>query len=253
MRVPGAKAARRGLVIGAAVAALGMAGGARAQSAEFTSTVEAYLMGAAMSGTVGVGRLDADIDVPASTIFDHLKFAALVDYRGEAPEWAVAADVVYMNLGAHGTGSHGAVAAEVGVDELIVDVVGAYRFSPAFEVLGGARYTDLGTDVELAATSSAGKVKVDQSWVDPIVGAQLFVPLAEKLQLQARGDVGGFDVGCRFTWQATVRVNWQVSRAVRLGLGYRVLDQDYETGSGSDRFRWDVVSQGPLMAVAYTF
>jgi len=32
------------------------------------------------------------------------------------------------------------------------------------------------------------------------------------------------------------RVNWQVSHAFRLGVGYRWLDQDYETGSGSDAF-----------------
>jgi hypothetical protein len=48
-------------------------------------------------------------------------------------------------------------------------------------------------------------------------------------------------------------VNWQVSRTVRVGIGYRWLDQDYESGSGSDTFRWNVLSQGPLVAAGLKF
>jgi len=69
---------------------------AAAQSGRFENMAEIYLMGAGMSGTVGVGSATADIDVPSSKIFDNLKFAVLADYRGQAPTWAVSADVVYI-------------------------------------------------------------------------------------------------------------------------------------------------------------
>jgi hypothetical protein len=224
-----------------------------AQSDGFRHTLELYLMGPSMSGTVGMGALESEIDVPSSTIFDNLEFAALADYRGESDTWAVLADVVVMNLGASGTGSAGRGAADVDADELIVELVGAYRISNSFEVLAGARYTGLQTRVELTTPGLEREAEVSESWIDPIVGAQAFVPLAETIQLQVRGDIGGFGVGCDFTWQAIARVNWQVSRVVRLGFGYRVLDQDYESGSGSDAFAWNVVTQGPLLAAGVTF
>jgi len=226
---------------------------AAAQSDGWRHTLELYLMAPSLSGTVGMGQLETDIDLPSSSVFENLEFAALADYRGESDSWAVLADIVVMNLGASGTGSVGRGAADVDVDELIVELAGAWRISSTFEVLAGARYTDLTSRVELTTPGFEQDAEVSEGWIDPIVGAQAFLPLATALQLQLRGDVGGFGVGCDLTWHATVRVNWQVSDAVRLGLGYRVLDQDYETGSGSDVFRWDVVTQGPLVAAGITF
>jgi hypothetical protein len=224
-----------------------------AQSDGFRHTLELYLMGPSMSGTVGMGALESEIDVPSSTIFDNLEFAVLADYRGESDTWAVLADVVVMNLGANGTGSAGRGAADVDVDELIVEIDGVYRISSSFELLAGARYTGLRTRVELTTPELDREAEVSEGWVDPIVGAQAFVPIGKAFQLQLRGDIGGFGVGCDFTWQATARVNWQVSRVVRLGLGYRWLDQDYESGSGSDAFTWNVLTQGPLLAAGVTF
>jgi hypothetical protein len=229
------------------------AGRASAQSTTFQNTLEAYLMGASMSGTVGAGPISTEIDVPSSTILGNLKFGALLDYRGEAPKWAVVADVVYMNLGKAGTSDGGRVSVDVGAEEFIVDLVGAYRVSKAFEVLGGLRYTALGTTMTLYGPLDTREARVNKSWVDPVVGGQAFLPLSDAFQFQLRGDIGGFGVGCKFTWQATVRVNWQVSRAVRVGIGYRWLNQDYESGSGSDTFKWNVLSQGPLVAAGLKF
>jgi hypothetical protein len=237
----------------AVVAGARVAPPAAAQSDGFNHSLELYLMGAKMSGTVGVGSLESEVDIPSSAIFENLKFAALADYRGESSEWAVLADVVYMNLGGTGTGSAELGSAEVSVEEFIVDLVGAYRISSSFEVLAGARYTALQTTVELTTSQLDQQAEVSKGWIDPVVGAQAFLPLSEAFQLQLRGDIGGFGVGCDFTWQATTRINWQVSESVRLALGYRWLDQDYESGSGTDAFTWDILTQGPLIAAAITF
>ena len=246
---------RRSVLV-AAAAALSVAFAAHpaaAQDVAFRNTAGIYLMAPSMSGTVGVGPLGTEIDVPSSRIFENLKFAVLADYRGEARTWAVLADVVYMNLGGSGTGSRDRASADVGVEEFIVDVAGAYRISKAFELLAGGRYTRLRTTVTLTTPLSTRDAKVDEDWFDPFVGAQAVLPLSKAFQLQLRGDVGGFGVGCKFTWQAMVRVNWQASPVVRLGLGYRWLDQDFETGSGIDYFRWNVLTQGPLIAAGVTF
>ena len=248
-------AGRRALLAGAAAALLAVivARPAAAQEDAFRNTAEIYLMAASMSGTVGVGSLETEIDVPSSKVFENLKFAVLADYRGEARTWAVMADFVYMNLGGSGTSSTGLGSAEVGAEEFIVDLAGAWRISKSFELLAGGRYTHLRTTVTLTTPLNARDAKVDEDWFDPFVGAQAFLPLSKALQLQLRGDVGGFGVGCKFTWQATARLNWQVSRVIQLGIGYRWLDQDFETGSGTDYVKWDILTQGPLIAAGVTF
>jgi len=246
---------RRASLVAAAVplALTLLAQPAGAQSGGFRHALELYLMGPTMSGSVGLGQLESEIDIPSSAIFENLEFAALAAYRGESEKWAVLADVVVMNLGASGTGSGGVGAADVDVDEHIAELAGAYRISSTFEILAGLRYTDLKTTVGLTTPGAEGDAEVSESWFDPIVGAQAFVPLAKALQLHVRGDIGGFGVGCDLTWGATARVNWQASPAVRLGFGYRWLDQDYETGSGSDAFAWNILIQGPLLAAGVTF
>ena len=193
------------------------------------------------------------IDVNASDVLGNLKFAALANYRGEARKWAVLADIIYMNVGGDGTGTQELSTAEVDVKEFIAEIDGAWRISKSFELLAGGRYTHLRTTVTLTTPGSTSEAKIEEDWFDPIVGAQAFLPLSKAFQLQLRGDVGGFHVGSNFTWQAIARVNWQVSRVVTLGIGYRWLDQDFETGSGVDYFRWDILTQGPLLAGGIKF
>ncbi len=226
---------------------------AASTSNEFCNYVELYLLLPWISGTVDVARLQTQIDVNASDVLGNLKFAALADYRGEARKWAVLADVIYMNVGGDGTGTQELSTAEVDVKEFIAELDGAWRISKSFELLAGGRYTHLRTTVTLTTPGSTSEAKIEEDWFDPIVGAQAFLPLSKAFQLQMRGDVGGFHVGSNFTWQAIARVNWQVSRVVSLGIGYRWLDQDFETGSGVDYFRWDVLTQGPLLAGGFRF
>lgn len=226
---------------------------ALAEEGGFRSSAEVYLMGASMAGTVGLGPLETAIDVPSSTIFENLDFAVLGGYRGAGPKWGVQADVVYMALGQDGTGSQGVVSAHVGAKELIVEVDAVYRLSGRFELLAGLRYSGLKTEARWYGPRETREESVDEGWLDPVVGAQLFVPLSKSLEVQLRGDVGGFGVGCDFTWQALARLNWQASKALQLGVGYRALDQDYASGEGNAAFAWDVLQQGPIAAVGLRF
>lgn len=231
-----------------------LAGGARAQRADWKNTAELYFMGAAMHGTAAVGPIVAQVDLPAAEVLNHLQFGALLDYRGEAPTWAVTADVVYMGLGATRDGERGFLTTEVDADQWIAQLHGSWRATEVFEVLAGVRFTSLTSSVVLTPfTGNARSGKATKSWCDPIVGARVKAPVGKGWSLEGYADVGGFGIGSDLTWMVTARVNWQVSRAVGLGLGYRALSQDYSTGSGADYFRWDVTSQGPLAAMNVSF
>jgi hypothetical protein len=52
------------------------------------------------------------------------------------------------------------------------------------------------------------------------------------------------------TWNLVATLQYQMSPKVTLAAGYRVLDIDYDHGSGTDRFVYDVLTHGPVLGIA---
>lgn len=123
----------------------------------------------------------------------------------------------------------------------------------AFEGLGGARYFDMDVEVKAAGTtvSTGGK----QEWLDPIIGLRYIWQISEKWRLSLRGDIGGFGIGdaSDFAWNAVGLIGWQPWKHVGFLGGYQALDVDYETGSGINKFKFDMLMHGPLLAVNITW
>ncbi|MFL5293950.1 MAG: hypothetical protein ACJ79U_20715, partial [Myxococcales bacterium] len=57
--------------------------------------------------------------------------------------------------------------------------------------------------------------------------------------------------GSKLTWQVFPYVAWRVSKVISLQGGYRVLAVDYESGTGSDRIRYDIVEPGPQFGITF--
>ena len=68
--------------------------------------------------------------------------------------------------------------------------------------------------------------------------------------LLARGDLGGLGIGSKLSWNLFAGVSYGVG-SVSFLAGYRIWSADYETGSGADRFEWDVTSGGPGLGIAF--
>jgi opacity protein-like surface antigen len=94
-----------------------------------------------------------------------------------------------------------------------------------------------------------------QDWVDPIIGVRLTTGLTEKLSLRVRGDIGGFGIGSAsdLVWNVVAVLGYQVSRRITLAAGYRILDVDYDKGSGLRLFEYDVTTSGPVVGLAFRF
>jgi hypothetical protein len=70
------------------------------------------------------------------------------------------------------------------------------------------------------------------------------------------GDVGGFGVGSDFAWSVTglFGYKWQAGTVEWAILaGYKALSQDYTSGSGPQRFRWDTTMHGPVLGFSVRF
>ena len=121
------------------------------------------------------------------------------------------------------------------------------------DVYGGGRYTHIGAELEFPIGAS---VDGSRDWVDPIVGMRVTGDLSEHWQIILGGDVGGFGVNSNFAWSAVGLLSYRFemldlhSSAVA---GYRALGQDYDAGSGANRFQWDVTMHGPIIGLMLRF
>ncbi|MFC1601150.1 hypothetical protein ACFL34_02240 [Candidatus Sumerlaeota bacterium] len=142
----------------------------------------------------------------------------------------------------------------------------------ALELLAGARYVYLETTIDIEADARIGPVSLgpltgsrvltrsldrelsgSKDWLDPIIGARAHWDMTEDLSLVLRGDVGGFGLGSELTWNAAALADWRLTEHVSLYGGYRVLDIDYEDGSGDDKFVFDAQIKGPLFGILFHF
>jgi hypothetical protein len=209
---------------------------------QWTFDVSLYGLAAGMSGEVGIGPATADVDFGFDQVWDNLEFALMGTLRLGYDRWALKTDVVYMGL----QSSKDGVTLEM--DQWMVEPTLSYRVSKYFEPLAGARYNNLNAEIRGPLGRNPGGT---QDWWDPIVGANLTLPLGRGFSFDVRGDVGGFGVGSDFTWQAFPYFSWRFARWGSIQAGYRWLDVDYETGSGDSRFKYDMLIKGPQIGLTF--
>jgi hypothetical protein len=238
-----------------ALAAAGVTHSSSGLAAEQPSqSIAFYAVGFALDGAVAVGDLTADIDLSSSEVLDHLEFAAMGSYRYQTEPWSLQVDVIYASLTGEKDGAQGLARAKADVDQAMIEINGGYRVHDNFELMAGARYWEYETDIELSISGApAQRAAGDESWIDPLIGARLTLPVGSNWEFVARGDIGGFGVGSDFAWHATALFDWRVSEHVGLLFGYRIFDVDFEDGSGRERIGIDLQQSGPAVGVAFAF
>ncbi len=228
-----------------------------------------YLWMSSISGNTTVQGSTTHASMSFSDIFSDLNFGGQVHLEARKDRWGFFLDSTYINLttNVHGTDPNvGPMNADFGMKEWLVEFGTLYQLGRwplgkaegpalALDVLGGGRYWNLHGDLDLYAPQAG--VSLDKSgtedWIDPIVGLRLRLNLTKNLLLVMRGDVGGFSVGSKFTWNASAVLGYSISRVVSLGLGYRALYVDYESGSGSNKFESKTTMYGPMVGVGFYF
>ena len=95
------------------------------------------------------------------------------------------------------------------------------------------------------------------SWFDPLVGARIRHQFAPTWNFVLSGDVGGFGVGSKFSWQALALLEHEIYRSKTATwsamLGYKALNVDYSQGSGNTLYTFDMTIHGPIFGVTARF
>lgn len=222
------------------------------------NTLTLYGWAAAMSGTVGVRGVSANVDVPFSDILDNLKMGAMLNYVGRGDKFVTGLDVVYMKLGSDvATPRTGTTVAEIKLKQWLVEGDVGYRVTPWMDALIGVRVpvieAEIVPDIMFPNVSTRSN---SESWFAPLIGARAVLPVSKHLHVIARGDIGGFGIGgTNNTWQAAGYLNYGFGKGWSGTLGYRAISANYDTGTeGEDGyFKYDVTSYGGVLGVAFTF
>jgi hypothetical protein len=221
---------------------------------EWKHELAPYLWGSAMEGTTGIGGVTADVDVSFGDILDNLEMGFMGMYRGTRDRFSISVDTIFMGLGATERSRNDLAKADIDVDQFVLGAAAGYALTEKFLVLGGLRYNDLSAEVKVTGPlGNTADAETDESWVDPYLGAQYTIPLSDAWSLNLYGDIGGFGVGSDLAWQGLVTFRWQLTERTGALAAYRYMDVDYESGSGSDRFKYDMAFSGPALGIVFTF
>jgi len=210
--------------------------------------VAPYFLAPSMSGDLAVGNQSVGVDAGPGDIFDKLQFGAMLYLQVRKGAWGGAVDGLYMNLEQDAEQSNATAGAKQGM----VEMIAFRRLTPAIDVLLGARVNILESSLDLPTPGLS--VSETKTWVDPIVGAMLRLPLGESRWTAAmRADIGGFGIGSSFAYQLYPQLGFRASRLISIHAAYRYMNMDYDTGSGNDYFRYDMSTFGPELGIAFHF
>lgn len=222
------------------------------QSAEWNRTMLIYLLGAGLDGKSQVGPLETDLEQSFSDILESLDVGGMGAFHASNGTWTHTIDVIYINLSGNET-LPSDVRFDAEIDQLIASYDIGYELAEHFELLAGVRYNSIDADLAVRLPAGASRVSGDKDWFDPYVGVRSTIAFNDTFALTLRGDIGGFDIGSKLAWQAVVWLGWNFSETFFATFGYRVLDTDYEDGSGASVFKYDVAIHGPGVGVGWRF
>jgi hypothetical protein len=241
------------MAVVAGLVLLGVAAEGRAQSAPdaWKVTVAPYLMGAGMSGTAGVGRLESDVDVSASDIFSNLQFGFQGYFEAMKGNWGVGADLIWMALG---TSTETPVSANVDVNQGGFTFLALRRLSPAVDLRAGLAINTIQPTITFKRINR--ELSGDATWVDPVVGVKLHTPdTGGRWGFALIADIGGFGVGSDFMFNVMPTARVRMTDRAGLAFGYRWISLDYEKDQDDDtrRLLYDVTSSGPFLGFVFRF
>jgi hypothetical protein len=225
---------------------------------EFAAAI--YLWGADISGHTNRG---SEVVVGISDLVDNLEMAFMGSFVARKNNWALLTDFVYLDLGVDKTADLSIPAGPIQIPVttsvsldlrgLVVHLAAGYSLysegASRLEVIGGARYPDLDTDMFLELESlgpgQSRSISDSLSTWDAIVGLNGNASLGERWYMPYYVDVGAGD--SKLTWQAAAGIGFRAGRAVDLALVYRHLEWDFE----STRLIDDINFSGPTLGVIF--
>lgn len=213
--------------------------------------VAPYLWGVSLDGTSEISGLPAEIDADFSDILSNLNVAASLHTEFHRGKWGFVFDPTYLSLEADIEVPTPGSSPKADIDIWLVEAWAAYKITPNWEVLGGARWQDQDIDVSdlpsppLPIDSISG----GDSWLDWFAGTRFNYPLGQRWNATARGDIAVAGDSERSV-NIEVFVNRRFGTNMALNVGYRYFKDDYDD---TPSYGWDIEQTGPVVGYTWAF
>ena len=196
------------------------------------------------------------LDLSFGDVLDAFKFAFMGAAEARKGRLVILGDLTFIHLDATkgiDIRNQDFLDAELDSRTAEVTLLGGYRVvneGPVLvDLLAGGRLNFFKTSLQLEGPNNSAEGSVKQTWFDPLIAARANAPLGGKWDLAIYADLGGIVTGSKVTWQGFATVNYQVSRKIKLGAGWRYYKVNYENGD----FLYDVAQSGPILVFRTDF
>ena len=221
----------RGVLLALAVGFLAVPTGLHAQEESeaadrwrFAATPWMWLI--KLNGDMAVFGRESDVEVDTGEILDALEFAWMSHLELGKGNVSFFMQPIIAKLAGEGTvqvRTVGAVDAEVDIDQVFLDVGGAYRVAGPFEIVAGARYFSLDVTAQL---EGIGEESRDTSWWNGFVGGRIRKDFNERWGVRLHGDVGFGDSESNYMTQGVLQYHFNPRFSGNLG--YKWLHDDID-------------------------
>lgn len=239
------------------------------QGDQWEFRVTPYLWAVQIKSDVTVGGYSTTINTYFSDILHNLEAAGMVNFEARKGRLGFFLNPLYMKIRGDGELVRRRDASlplpptkdlTLNLTMGVLEFGGFYRLATwpldskqgnkraaTLDALAGGRYWYIHVDLDTSSGIDPGSYN---DFVDPIIGARTKVDLTDKLAFNLEGDIGGFGVGCDFTWNTQASFAYQFTHLVSAFVGYRVLYADYKRSTDS---RFEETFQGPTAGVTFRF
>lgn len=220
---------------------------------------EPYVMFPNMKGNTALGNLpELSVDVDPDQIFNNLKMGAMLYLEASNEKWNINSDLLYMDIGQDVKSTTLINNGEVSAKQLGWELAGLYKIRPWLEAGVGGLLNVVKVSLDINRNNIGGgttniKKETSQTWLDPMLIAVFKNIPGKKIIYSVRGEIGGFGIGSEFAWQMQAYAGYRFSKLFQIQGGYRIISLDYENGSGSNRFLYDIDTFGPVVRLGFNF
>lgn len=214
----------------------------------------------AVDGDLGIGQLNAPVDISLSDTLDKLDAAFMLVAEVSRARWSLTTDFVYADF-----------SDEIPLEGLIIggETLSSLHFEYTqwvltqtlgyrvietdqhrMDLFAGARVTSF--DATLTGRFIVGtevQRGEDDTWADPILGLRGQSELGRRFFGRYSADIGGFGVSSDLIWQAFAALGYHLTPNASIAGGYRAMGTDYSSGP----FTLDVIHHGPLLGFEFRF
>lgn len=194
-----------------------------------------------------------DLHLNFGDVLKAFKFAFMGAAEARKDRLVFLGDLMWVHLGeGKGLKVRDINFADVKIDSktTAITALGGYRVvnngPVVVDLLAGGRLNGNKQEVDYHGLVLDLSGKVSKTWIDPIVATRINAPLGGKFGVSFYGDIGGFGIGSKLTWQGIATANYQINHKMTVGLGWRYFKINYHDNDG---FLYDVAQSGPIISL----